>query len=142
MESKRGRFAQDDDADSRHAFKKVVVNRSLTADEEEMVVRDLRDGVFGKSVYCSDTCTWAVDDRDSGRPFASSDLARLCTVAEAYGWFEQEDLLRQACGRAPRLSLSLSLSLFLFLSLFLSLSLSLLLLTYCPAGVAPDLLVE
>ena len=51
MEGKRGRLVEDS-SDRRHAMAKVPVNRSLAADDNEQIVRDLRDGVFGKSVFC------------------------------------------------------------------------------------------
>ena len=92
MEAKRGRAVKD----AVDGLKKVPVNRSLSADDEEEVVRDLRDGVFGKSIYSSDLRVWAVDDRDAGRATDASDLSQLCTVAQAYGWVQQEELLRRA----------------------------------------------
>ena len=102
MEAKRGRGVRD--RAGVDGLRKVSLNRSLSADDEDDVIRDLRDGVFGKSVYLGELEAWAVDDRDSGHPrdssdlagLDSSDLARLCTVAQAYGWVEQEELRRRA----------------------------------------------
>ena len=39
---------------------------------------------------------WAVDSRDSGRALHSSDLDKLCTVAQAYGWTTHDEMLRRA----------------------------------------------
>ncbi len=109
MEAKRGRGVRE--RAGVDGVTKVPLNRSLSADDEDDVIRDLRDGVFGKSVYLGELEAWAVDDRDSGGPvdsgdsghlpaLHSSDLARLCSVAQAYGWVEQEELRRRATLRS------------------------------------------
>ena len=78
-------------------IRKTPVNRSLLIDEShETLVRDLRDGAFGKSIYWADSGVWALDDREGGRRVRSSDLARLITVAETYGWAARDNLLRRA----------------------------------------------